>query len=152
MKNIKGTKTILVYYLFVAVLWAYFAITGNANSNGNITFGGALYQFALGLIPLVGGIHGLTKSKKWGTTKSYVGRATLYISIGAICWGIGQMFWSILYNMISKVNVPYPSFADVGYSLSFPFLAVGLISLSKATGARFSLKHPFGKVAALLIT
>jgi len=152
MKNIKGTKTILYYYLFVAALWVYFAITGKANSHGDITLGGAIYQFALGLIPLVGGIHGLTKAKHWGWAKSYVGRAVLFISIGAICWGTGQMLWSLYYNIISKVDIPYPSFADVGYSLSFPFLALGLINLSKATGARLSLKNRAGKIAALVIT
>lgn len=152
MKNIKGSKAILYYYLFVAALWIYFAVTGKANTNGNITLGGALYQFALGLIPLSGGIHGLIKAKQWGGIKSYVGRAVLFISIGAICWGIGQMFWSLYYNIINKVNVPYPSLSDVGYSLSFPFLAVGLVNLSKATGARLSLRHGVGKIAALLIT
>ncbi len=152
MKNIRGTKTIIYYYLFVATFWTYLAFTGKANSHGDITLAGALYQFALGLIPLVGGIHGLTKAKQWGGLKSSVGRAVFFIALGAICWGIGQMFWSIYFNIINKVNVPYPSFADVGYSLSFPFLALGLIDLSKATGARFSLKHRVGKIVALLIT
>lgn len=152
MKQIKGTKTILYYYLFVAALWTYFAISGKANSHGNITLGGALYQFALGLIPLLGGINGVVKAKLWGGAKSSVGRSLLFISIGAICWGIGQMFWSLYYNIIHKVNIPYPSFADVGYSLSYPFLTLGLINLSKATGAQFKLKHRVGKIAALVIT
>jgi hypothetical protein len=152
MKKIKGTKTILFYYLFVAAFWAYLFFTGKANSHGDITLQGAIYQVALGLIPLVGGIHGLTKAKQWGSAKSYVGRAVLFISIGAICWGIGQMFWSLYYNILHKVDVPYPSFADVGYSLSFPFLALGLVNLSKATGARFSLKNRKAKIVALVTT
>lgn len=148
----RDSKYIFFFYIFVFVLWGYFFITGKANADGEITLGGALYQFALGLIPLTGGILGVTKAKLWGWSKSYVGRAVLFISIGAVCWGIGQMFWSLYYNIFSHVDIPYPSFADVGYSLSFPFLAIGLISLSKATGARFSLKHPLGKVLALGIT
>lgn len=152
MKRIKGTKTILYYYVFVAALWTYFFISGKANSHGNITLGGALYQFAMGLIPLLGGIYGLSKAKMWGGIKSSVGRSLLFISIGAICWGTGQMLWSLYYNIITNVNIPYPSFADVGYSLSFPFLALGLINLSKATGARHSLNNKIGKIAALLIT
>jgi hypothetical protein len=143
---------IALYYVFIVALWIYFAVTGKANHDGDITLGGALYQLALGLIPLFGGIFGLTKAKSWGWMKSNVGRAVSYISIGAICWGIGQMFWSLYYNIISNVAIPYPSLADVGYSFSFPFLALGLISLSKATGARLSLKHPFGKILAVLIT
>jgi hypothetical protein len=152
--NTKSTSAwaIFLFYIFVFVWWAYFFVTGKANDNGEITLGGALYQFALGLIPLIGGFLGLFKAKLWGGTKSYVGRALLAISIGAICWGLGQMFWSLYYNILTHVDIPYPSLADVGYSLSFPFLAVGLISLSKATGARFSLKKPVGKILALCIT
>jgi hypothetical protein len=148
----RDSKCIFIYYIFLAALWLYFFITGKANVDGVITLGGALYQFALGIVPLVGGILGLTKAGQWGWSKSFVGRAVLLISAGAICWGIGQMFWSVYYNIISQVDIPYPSLADVGYSLSFPFLALGLVSLSKATGARFSLKHPLGKLLAILIT
>ncbi len=152
MKISKDSRNIFFYYLFIFVWWTFFFITGKANFDGNITLGGALYQFAFGLIPLLGGILGVAKSKVWGGSKSYVGRALLFISAGAICWGIGQMFWSIYYNIFSQVDIPYPSLADVGYSLSFPFLAIGLISLSKATGARFSLKNSLGKLVALFIT
>ena len=146
------SRNIFLYFVFIFAWWAFFFVTGGANADGEVTLGGALYQFAFGLIPLVGGVLGLLKSKKWGGVKSYVGRALLFISIGAVCWGVGQMFWSLYYNIFTSVEVPYPSLADVGYSLSFPFLALGLISLSKATGARFSLKHPAGKELALCIT
>jgi hypothetical protein len=148
----KDSRNIFFYYLFIFAWWIYFYITGKANAGGDITLGGALYQFAFGLIPLVGGFLGLFKSKKWGGAKSSVGRALLLISVGAICWGVGQMFWSLYYNIFSQVDIPYPSLADVGYSLSFPFLALGLINLSKATGARFSFKQFGGKLLALFIT
>lgn len=155
IKNInisRDSKIIFFYYIFIFAWWAFFYLTGRASVGGEVTLGDALYQFAFGLIPLLGGVLGLVKSKIWGGLKSYVGRALFSISAGAICWGIGQMFWSVYYNIISRVDIPYPSFADIGYSLSFPFLAIGLISLSKATGARFSLKHSRGKLLALFIT
>lgn len=149
----KTSKAIFLYFVFIFVWWLYFFVTGKANDvNGDVTLGGSLYQFAFGLIPLLGGILGAITSRVWGGNKSYVGRGLLYISAGAICWGIGQMFWSVYYNIISSVDIPYPSLADVGYSLSFPFLAIGLVNLSKATGARYSLKHPMGKLFAFLIT
>ena len=148
----KSSSAILLFYIFLFAWWAYFFVTGKANDNGAITLGGALYQVALGLIPLIGGFLGLFKARLWGGSKSAVGRALLAISIGAICWGMGQMFWSIYYNILTSVDVPYPSLADVGYSLSFPFLAIGLVSLSKATGARFSLKKSGGKILAFCIT
>ncbi len=150
MKISKASKIILFYYIFLFAWWLFFFVTGRAH-HGDISLGEALYQFALGLIPLVGGIAGFLKSKKWGGLKSHVGRALFFISLGGVCWGIGQMFWSLYYNIFTKVEIPYPSLADVGYSLSFPFLAIGLVNLSKATGAKFSLKHPMGKLLALFI-
>jgi diguanylate cyclase len=110
------------------------------------------YQFAFGLIPLLGGLSGILKAKQWGWLKSKVGKAVFFIALGGFAWGIGQMFWSLYYNIFQKVEVPYPSLADIGYSLSFPFLALGLINLSKATGAKFSFRHRSGKVLALVIT
>ncbi len=147
----KHSKLIFYYFVFIFIWWAIYYVTGKATIDGEVTFGGALYQVAFGLIPLLGGLLGLLKSKKWGGTKSYVGRALLFISIGAICWGVGQMVWSVYYNILNNVDIPYPSLADVGYSLSFPFLALGLFNLSKATGARFSIRHPKGKLLALFI-
>ncbi len=147
----KHSKLILFYFVFLFAWWAYFFVTGKANIDGEVTLGGALYQVALGLIPLCGGILGIVTAKKWGGIKSYVGRALVYTSWGAIFWGFGQMIWSLYYNILHKVDVPYPSLADVGYSLSFPFLAIGLVNLSKATGARFSIRHPKGKILALCI-
>lgn len=150
MQASRDSKILFCFYLIVAAWWVLFFVTKWAQP-GDISLGEAFYQVAIGLIPLIGGILGLSKSWAWGGTKSSVGRALLYISIGAICWGMGQMFWSIYYNILTHVDIPYPSLADVGYSLSFPFLALGLINLSKATGARFSLRHPAGKVLALFI-
>jgi hypothetical protein len=148
MKISRDSKLIFCYYLFLFAWWAYFFVTHRAHP-GNVSLAESLYQFAFGLIPLVGGVLGLFKSFKWGGVKSSVGRALLLISLGAICWGFGQMFWSLYYNIITHIDVPYPSLSDVGYSLSFPFLALGLINLSKATGAHFSLRHPAGKLLAL---
>src|ERR1700733_5324707 len=105
MNITRTSKIIFFYYIFIFVWWAFFFITGKANVDGEITLGGALYQFAFGLIPLLGGVFGLLKARGWGGSKSYVGRALLAISAGAVCWGIGQMFWSVYYNIISKVNI-----------------------------------------------
>ncbi|CAN5752815.1 hypothetical protein BH11PAT2_BH11PAT2_01830 [soil metagenome] len=150
MKISRDSKIIFCFYLFVCAWWALFFFTHRVQE-GDLTLGESLYQFALGLIPLVGGILGLLKSIRWGGFKSSVGRALLFVSLGAIAWGFGQMFWSLYYNILTHVDIPYPSLSDVGYSLSFPFLALGLINLSKATGARFSFRHPAGKVFALFI-
>ncbi len=150
MKISRDSKIIFGYYLVLFGWWAFFFFTHRAQP-GDVTLGESLYQFALGLIPLIGGVLGFFKALRWGGLKSSVGRALLFVSLGAISWGMGQMFWSLYYNILTHVDVPYPSLSDVGYSISFPFLALGLINLSKATGARFSLRHPGGKLLAVSI-
>ena len=147
MRISRDSKIIFFYYILILIWGGAFYFLQIKETSANYW-----YQFAFGLIPLFGGIWGITKSKKWGWLKSKVGKAVFFISLAGVSWGIGQMFWSLYYNILNKVEVPYPSLADVGYSLSFPFLAIGLISLSKATGARFSLRHPRGKLLALFIT
>ena len=147
MRISRDSKIIFCYYILVITWGIVYYLLGIKETPGNY-----LYQFAFGLIPLIGGLLGISKAKQWGWLKSKVGKAVFFISLGGVSWGIGQMFWSLYYNIFQKVEVPYPSLSDVGYSLSFPFLAIGLISLSKATGARFSLRHPGGKLLALFIT
>lgn len=140
------SRIFLLYYIFIVVWWAIFYFMGIQQ-----TFANYIYQFAFGLIPLVGGISGIIKSKEWGFLHSRVGAAIFFISSGLVTWGIGQMLWSILYNIILKVEVPYPSLADAGYILSWPLWTWGIINLSHATGAKFSLKNMKGKLLLFFI-
>ncbi len=137
----KVAKFVLGYYIFILIWWTY-SYFFNLHENP-YSF---IYQFAFGLIPLLGGIAGIIRSAKWGMFKSKVGMALFFISMGLITWGIGQMFWSLYYNWLMQIEIPYPSLADVGYILSWPLWTIGTINLSYATGAKFSLKNIRGKV------
>lgn len=98
------------------------------------------YQFFFGLIPLVGGLVGYFRiANKWGGFSSYLGRALSFLSLGLITWGIGQMVWSY-YTIAQIAEVPYPSFADPAYIISWPLWIVGMINLSRATGAKLIIK------------
>ncbi len=141
-----SSKLILIYYIIILIWWSIFFFLGVKE-----TLASYIYQFAFGLIPLFGGILGIKKSTIWGGFNSKVGRALLFISIGSISWGIGQMFWSILYNIVLKVDIPYPSFADIGYVMAVPFWVVGIIDLSRATGAKYSLTKIKGKILLFVI-
>jgi hypothetical protein len=109
------------------------------------------YEIAFGISSLLGGTIGIIKSRKWGMLKSDVGRALFFISTGTIAWGVGQMFWSILYNILYKVEVPYPSLADVGYIAAIPLWAIGIFYLSYATGLKFSLRNILAKVYLIIV-
>jgi hypothetical protein len=142
----RQSKFIFLFYCLI-LLWGssfYFLKIKETEAN-------YWYQFAFGLIPLVGGILGIVKAKAWGFFRSFVGRAIFFLSAGLTSWGIGQMFWSVYYNLILRVEIPYPSLADVGYILAIPLWALGIVNLSKATGARFSVKHLRGQILLLTI-
>lgn len=135
------SKYILIYYIFILIWGSSFYFLNIRQTDANYW-----YQFAFGLIPVVGGIFGMIKAKKWGLLRSNVGRALFFISAGTTSWGIGQMFWSIFYNIFLRVEIPYPSLADIGYIIAIPLWTIGIINLSYATGARFSLKKVKGKI------
>ncbi|MBI2330494.1 hypothetical protein HYU94_03810 [Candidatus Daviesbacteria bacterium] len=142
----KASKMLLAGYLILAVWWSVLYFSGIKE-----TFQNHLYQVGLGLIPLIGGIMGMLNSRKWGFLTSDVGKATFFISAGLTAWGIGQMFWSLYYNILLKIEIPYPSLADVGYVSALPLWTYGIIKLSKATGARASIKKLSGKLLLFVI-
>ncbi len=97
------------------------------------------YQIMLAIIPLTGAAFGFMNSKQWGWLSSHVGRATFFLAAGLLTWGLGQCYWS--YVTIAGIEeIPYPSLADVGYIASWPLWTIGVINLSLAAGAKFSLK------------
>lgn len=142
----RDSKIILIYFLFIAIWWGILYFSGIKETLNNY-----LYQFAFGLIPLVGGIMGMFQSRKWGFLRSDVGKAVFFISAGLSAWGIGQMFWSLFYNIFLQVEIPYPSLADFGYVSALPLWIYGIVKFSKATGARTSIKNLSGKMLLFII-
>ena len=146
MRISKESKVIVIYYLFIFAYWAILYFQGTKEQGVN-----HYYQVAEGFIPFLGGIVGIYKARRWGLFKSKLGAALCYISLGIFSWGIGQMLWSVYYNLMQHTEVPYPSLADVGFVLAIPFWSIGIYYLSKATGAHFSLKHLRGKIILFVI-
>jgi len=132
-----------LFLLYISwFLWLYSTSTVDGVLN--------LYSNTYGVIPLISGIYGLFVAQRWGGFKSAVGRAISFLSLGLITWGIGMVIW-LYYNIILGVGVPYPSFADAAFILSWPLWAFGVINLSKATGATFQLRKSGGKIFLLII-
>lgn len=70
----------------------------------------------------------------WRTARREQGRARrawLFIGLGVAFWSLGEVAWSV-YETILDVEVPFPSFADIGF-LGLPvFAAIGVLSLPAA--------------------
>lgn len=138
-------KFLVCYLLLLFVYWNILYFSGL-----RISFWNYFYSFAFSLIPLIGGFIGLFVSRSWGVLTSAVGKAVFFISAGLFSWGFGSMIWSY-YNFFKHIAAPYPSFADIGFVLSIPLWAIGVINLAKATGAKFGLRRTTGKFLLVLI-
>ena len=109
-----------------------------------------LYSFSTAVLAFIGGIMGLLVSRHWGGSKSSVGKAVLLMSLGTTSWSLGNFVWSF-YNFVLHLEMPYPSLADLGYTLAVPLWAIGVFYLSQATGAKFSLRKLKGRMLLVLL-
>src|SRR3989344_1029527 len=138
-KESNTIKFLITYYSVIVLWWLSLYITQSVNNLSNY-----LFAFCFGLIPIFGGVFGVVNSNKWGSVKSFLGKGLLFLSLGLITWGIGQVIFSF-YNLFLNVEVPYPSVADASFILSWPLWGIGMFYLSKVTGANFGLRTWGGK-------
>jgi|SRR3989344_1947067 len=136
----KYQKLLSVYTVLLLIFWIVLFFSQQTDSFWNY-----FYSFAFSLVPLVAGFIGCSLAKEWGGFKSAIGKAVFLISLGSFSWGAGSMIWSY-YNFFIDVPAPYPSLADIGFVLALPLWILGIVSLSKATGAKFNLKKVGGKI------
>lgn len=108
------------------------------------------FAFAYGLIPIIGGVLGFTSAQRWGLFKSSMGKALFFLSMGLITWGYGELIWSY-YNFFLNQEIPYPSWADASFIISWPLWSIGVLYLGKATGIKYGLRNKAGQLLLLLI-
>jgi hypothetical protein len=133
-------------YLSIALWWL------KINTFGLISdYEVYIFNWSYGFIPFVGAMYGIFYSSKyWGGWNSLLGRGIIYICLGLLGQWLGLQIWTY-YNLIARVEVPYPSLADIGYFALIPFYSMAGYSLAKAAGGKFSLRTPRGQMAVLII-
>src|SRR3990167_4693892 len=140
------TKFVTTIYLITAVFWVLLTIkTGHTAHPAGLYF-----QIILFLIPFSGALFGLKNAKLWGGFNSAVGKSIIFLSLGTLTWSIGMLAWNY-FIFIAKVEVPYPSWADAAFILSWPLWALGVVYLSKATGVKFALRSVKGKISLFIV-
>ncbi|OGK11880.1 hypothetical protein A2954_05870 [Candidatus Roizmanbacteria bacterium RIFCSPLOWO2_01_FULL_37_12] len=143
--NHKATYWILFLYSVVFIWWVKLQYNGVGTSEAYI------FNWFYGLIGLSGGIYGIKISvKKWGGWKSIIGKGLILLSIGLLGQWFGLQVWTY-YNVFAKIEVPYPSLADIGYFALIPAYTLAAWMFTHASGAKFSLRTKSGKLYALLI-
>lgn len=137
------TYFILVAYVGVLVWFLQIRSSGSENNY--------LFNWSYGLIALVSAVYSWRiASKYWGGFKSTMGKLIIFLGIGLFSQWVGLQIWTY-YNVIAKVEVPYPSLADIGYFGLVPAYVLAAIMLAKVTGVRFSLRSLMGKFILLAI-
>jgi len=69
------------------------------------------------------------------------GRQWLLLAIGCASFAIGDVIW-MYYELIARVEPPYPGLADVFYSLQYPLIAFALIRAGLAYRALVDVRGP----------
>lgn len=136
----KFQKILIAYFCFLFIFWILLNFAGLKTSFWNY-----LWNFSVCLINLPGAVVGFFIAKSWGLFKSSLGKAILFFSIGLFSWGIGNVIWAY-YNFFLNIALPYPSFADVGFILSYPFWVTGMVNIPHAIGAKSSFGKKYRKI------
>ncbi len=86
----------------------------------------------------IGAITAFIKSSKIENNKN-LKKSALFFGIGNSFYGIGLLIWSY-YNIVLKVDMPYPSWADASFLVFYPGIIAGIIFLIKAVGEKITRK------------
>ena len=93
-----------------------------------------LGQFAVILVAFLIGLEGV----KFFSLKSRLAKSLLFISLGLLSWGFGVLIW-LYYNVVLHVEVPYPSWGDIGFLGIIPLMGYGLFQLLKGISFKFNM-------------
>ncbi len=133
-------------YFFILLWWVYLQISQNV---GGIQ--AYIFNWSYGLIGLSATAYATYISKnKWNGHSSYVGKAILLIAAGLLSQWVGLQIWTY-YNLFAGLEVPYPSFADVGYFGLAIFYTFSAYYIARAAGVKFFFRTAIGKIFAFLI-
>lgn len=140
------TYWILFLYAVVVLWWVKLRVIGGLGTD-EVYF----FNWFYGLIAVSGALYGIkVSSQKWGGWKSIIGKGLIFLPAGLLGQWFGLQVWTY-YNVIAKIEVPYPSLADIGYFALIPAYTIAALMFAQASGAKFSLKTFEGKLYATII-
>lgn len=119
------------FYLLLLTWWIKIYLTGEKTGFENYLFG-SVYP----ILALAGAVNGILISRIYGGWASVMGRGIIFLSLALLGQVFGQFAWSY-YNIVAKIEVPYPSLADIGYFAVIPFNILAMFSFARASGANF---------------
>lgn len=135
------------FVFFIAyILWFIYLHLPGVSGKSQLDWFTSTY----GLLALWGSIWGFIIAKKWGWTRSVMGKATLLFALGLLFQELGQLSY-VYYIYFRNVELPYPSIGDLFFISIVPCYSLAVLFLAKASGIRISLNSFAGKIQAILI-
>lgn len=145
LKKQRYAQVLTGFFLFLTCWWLLLRATTVPEDINNQIFA-AVY----GAVALIGALGGIMAARKWGFTRSLMGRAMLMFSLGLLAQEFGQLSYSY-YIYFLKIEVPYPSVGDIGYFGSIPFYIYGVLLFAKASGVTVTLKSISNQLKAVIV-
>lgn len=139
-----SSSFVVVLFVVLSAWWTILFFGGGSDQNNLIW--AASYQS----VAIFGGVIGLIYAHKWGGIKSLMGRAMGFFSLGLLAQSFGQTVFSF-YNLVLKVEVPYPSLADIGFFSTILIYVVALYFVGRVVGVRVNLRTSAGRLQAVLL-
>ncbi len=142
----KNKLAYLLIFLYVAQLVWWVAMKSYHPSDTEKFY----FNLVYGNIALVSLISAFVIAhRKWGGWHSLIGRMLIFLGLGLLMEWLGILMW--FYYNLSGADVPYPSFADIGYFGLVPMYIAGSYVLARASGLHFALKSNIGKFVVCLL-
>lgn len=141
-----GGLCILIGFYVILFFWWLFLFAYNINDSPLNTGFGVTY----GLIPFIGGIARLFTISRLTISTTDYNKALVFLSLGLLTWFGGAIIWA-WYSIFLKIEVAYPSWADISYLASWPLWLIGLIFLSKTNSLKINLKDNSNKYIMILL-
>lgn len=124
MKFHRKTLHIFFFILFlINIIWDIWLYTFPVKT----TIWHYLFNLTYGCIYLTGGLVAIVYGCIFGL-KSNLGKMLLYLGIGLLTYEAGSLIW-VYYNLVLKVTIPFPSFADIAYVSFYPITGIGCFYL-----------------------
>jgi hypothetical protein len=144
---LKNKAQILVTLLFIGFFVWWISFQHLVKNQGlSVQWFGGTY----GIMALIGSVIGFRAAQKWGGFKTVLGKSLGFFALSLLAQEAGQLIYTY-YVYGAKIAIPYPSWGDVAYFGSVLLYITAALFLTKAVGAKFSLRHHRYKLVAVLV-
>lgn len=130
---VKMKLSLIILGIGVLVFDAVLFMHPDKTTSANFAF-----NLAYSLIYFLGAIVAFSRVHKFPSSGN-TGKSMIYYGIGMVMYGAGLIVWTY-YNLVAKIDIPYPSLADVFFLLFYPGVILGTYYLLKSLGGKITLK------------